>query len=81
MPRTTTYTITTFSLGQRKKLQADPPIQTTRRADAVRKAERYAQSKVGVMVVEVTGDAEFEDYDEPVLVFKTGQLPPGIGDD
>jgi hypothetical protein len=84
MPRTTTFIIQTFSMsaGKRPKLQADNPISFKNREEAVRRAERaIPQGKQGVIVTEVTGDADFDDFDEPVLVFKAGQLPRGMGDE
>jgi hypothetical protein len=85
MPRTTTFIVQTFSMsaGKRPKLQADNPISFKTRAEAVKRGERALQhqGKQGVIVTEVTGDAGFDDFDDPVLVFKAGQLPRGMGDD
>lgn len=82
MPRTTTYTVQTLSLvGPRKKLQADQPMQFKDRDQALRRAERAMDSKAGVFVTEVTGDAEFDDFDEPIVIYKAGRLPRGMAEE
>ncbi|NBU29605.1 MAG: hypothetical protein EBS42_15755 [Caulobacteraceae bacterium] len=45
--------------------------------EARRKAERLGPLRLGVIAYSVSADVEMGDYDEtPILLFKTGQLPP-----
>ena len=46
-------------------------------AEALRKAQRLAPLRLGVIAYSISADVEMGDYDDnPVVLFKAGQLPP-----
>jgi hypothetical protein len=80
MARETIYVVQSFQMGNRNKLRADTPIPCKSADGALRTAQRLALNKLGVMAFSTTGDAELGDYDdEPVILFRSGQLPEEIG--
>lgn len=49
--------------------------------EAVRRAERLAPLRLGVVAFSATGDMEMGDFDEtPTILFKSGRLPPPFED-
>jgi hypothetical protein len=76
MARETIYLVQAFTLGKRAKLSADVPIRCKSPEAARKAAERLEATKAGVVAFSTSGDAELGEYDdEPVVFFKTGQLP------
>ena len=76
MARLTTYLVQSFVAECGTALKADKPIVCKSADEARRKAERMAPTKLGVVAYSTSGDAELGDYDdEPVYLFKVGQLP------
>ena len=81
MTRETVHIVQAYIAGRGNRLRADPPV-PCKSADAARRtAERLAETKCGVIAFSSSGDAELGDYDdEPVIIFKTGRLPPQFDD-
>jgi hypothetical protein len=80
MSRETIYMVQSFHLANRNRIRADAPIACKTAQGAIRTAERLALNKLGVMAFSTSGDAESGEYDdEPVIFFRTGQLPEDIG--
>ena len=76
MARGTVYLVQAFMLDNRKRLKPDKAVPCKSPEAARRMAERLADSKTGVVALASTGDAELGDYDdEPVIIFRAGQLP------
>jgi hypothetical protein len=76
MSRETAYFVHTFYAGRGNNLRADKPIPCKSAEAARRMAERLAPTKVGVVAISTSGDAELGEFDdEPVLIFKAGRLP------
>ncbi len=49
--------------------------------EALRRAERLAPLRLGVVAFSATGDAEMGDFDEtPTILFRSGRLPPPFDD-
>jgi hypothetical protein len=63
-----------------KKLEPDPPDKVRSPEAAIAKAERLAPSLAGVWAYSANIDVETDTYDEPVVLFKAGTLPPGLAD-
>lgn len=77
----TQHLVQSFTAGRGAALKADKPIACKSADEAKRKAERMAESKVGVVAYSMTGDADTGDYDEtPVVLFKAGRLPSQFED-
>jgi len=61
-----------------RKLVADP-VQTTKTAEkATATAERLAPTRAGVIAFSQEVDVETDAYDEPRILLKLGDLPPGL---
>jgi hypothetical protein len=74
--RETAYIVQSFCAGRGKALKAEQAV-PCKSADAARRmAERLAETKLGVVAFSSSGDAELGDFDDqPVILFKAGQLP------
>jgi hypothetical protein len=80
VPRQTVYIVQSYIAGRGNRLKADTPIACKSADDAIRKAERLGQTKLGVVALSSSGDEALGDYDdEPIILFKTGQLPESFG--
>lgn len=77
MARQTAYIVQSYDLKGGKTLKPDRPV-ACKSADAARRmAERLAEGKAGVVAIAASGDAELGDFDDqPVILFKAGQLLP-----
>jgi hypothetical protein len=76
MTRQTTHVVQAFVAGRGTALKAEKPVACKTAEEARRKAERMAQTKLGVVAFSTSGDAEMGDYDEqPDILFKAGRLP------
>ncbi len=76
MPHETVHIVQGYAAGRGKALQAEQPIGCKDAAEAVRKAERLAPIREGVIAYTVSADVEMGEYDEtPTLLFKAGRLP------
>ena len=76
MARETSYLVQAFNFGKGGQLKGDTPVACRSAEGARRTAERLALTKIGVVAFSTTADAEMGDYDdEPIVIFKVGQLP------
>lgn len=82
MPHETVHILQAYVAGRGKGLKAEPQVGCKTAEEARRKAERLAPLRLGVVAFSVTADVEMGDYDEqPVILFKSGQLPPPWNED
>ena len=76
MPRETVYIVQAYVAGRGKALKAEQQVGCKTAEEARRKAERLGPLRLGVVAFSATADTELGDYDEnPVILFKSGQLP------
>ena len=81
MASETVYILQTYVAGRGKGLKAEPQVGCKTAEEARRKAERLAPLRLGVVAFSATADTELGDYDEnPVILFKSGQLPFPVAD-
>ncbi len=72
----TVYIVQSFRAGRGTRLLADPSVACKSELAARRTAERLAQSRVGEIARNHTGDTELGDFDEePVVFFRAGRMP------
>ena len=77
MTRETVHIVQAYVAGSGGRLRAETPVKCSSADAALRTAERLAQTKAGVVAFSSSGDQELGDYDdEPVIIFKAGELPP-----
>jgi hypothetical protein len=82
MPRETVHILQTYVAGRGKSLKAEPQVGCKTAEEARRKAERLAPLRLGVVAFSATADVEMGDYDEnPLILFKSGQLPAPWNED
>jgi hypothetical protein len=82
MPRETVYILQTYVAGRGKGLKAEQQVGCKTAEDARRKAERLAPLREGVVAFAASADVEMGDYDDnPVILFKSGRLPPPWNED
>ncbi len=82
MPRETVHILQTYVAGRGKSLKAEPQVGCKTAEEARRKAERLAPLRLGALAFSMTVDVEMGDYDEtPVILFKSGRLPPPWNED
>jgi hypothetical protein len=76
MASETVYILQSYIAGRGKALKAEQQVGCKTAEEARRKAERLAPLRLGVVAFSATADTELGDYDEnPVILFKSGQLP------
>jgi len=76
MASETVYIVQSYVAGRGKALKAEPQVGCKTAEEARRKAERLGPLRLGVVAFSATADTELGDYDEnPVILFKSGQLP------
>jgi len=63
-----------------RKLEPDVPTGAKTPEAAVAAAERLAPSRTGVWAYSANIDVETDSYDEPIELFRSGTLPPGLGE-
>jgi hypothetical protein len=77
MARETVHLVQAFIAGRGKALKSEPAFACRTAEDARRKAERLSPNRLGVVAFSASADTEMGDYDDnPVILFKSGQLPP-----
>jgi len=82
MPSETVYIVQSYIAGRGKALKAEQQVGCKTAEEARRKAERLAPLRLGVVAFAATADVEMGDYDDnPVILFKAGQLPPPWNED
>ena len=81
MTRETAFIVQSFGAGRGKALKPDKQV-PCKSADAARRmAERLSATKLGVVAFSTSGDAELGEFDDqPVILFKAGQLPDAFED-
>jgi hypothetical protein len=73
--RQTAYIVQSYDLKGGKTLKPDRPVACKSAEAARRMAERLADGKAGVVAIAASGDAELGEFDDqPVILFKAGQL-------
>jgi hypothetical protein len=82
MARETVYILQTYIAGRGKALKAEQQVGCKTAEEATRKAVRLAPLRLGVVAFAASADIEMGDYDDnPVILFKSGQLPPPWNED
>jgi hypothetical protein len=82
MPRETVHIVQSYVRGRGKGLKAEQQVGCKTAEEARRKAERLAPLRVGVVAFSASADTELGDYDEnPVILFRSGELPPPFTED
>ena len=82
MPRETVYILQSYVAGRGEGLKAQPQVGCKSAEEARRKAERLAPLRLGVVAFAASVDVEMGDYDDnPLILFKAGQLPPPWNED
>jgi hypothetical protein len=76
---TTMYFVQGFRLKGRK-IEPDVPQTAKTPEGAIAAAERMAPSRHGVWAYSADIDVETDSYDEPKVLFRGGNLPPGLGE-
>jgi hypothetical protein len=76
---TTMYFVQGFRLKGRK-LEPDLPQPAKTPEAAIAAGERMGPSRTGVWAYSANIDQETDTYDEPQVLFRTGTLPPGLGE-
>jgi hypothetical protein len=81
MTRETVHIVQAYVAGRGKALKAEQQVGCKTAEDARCKAERLAPLRLGVVAFSASADTEMGDYDEnPVILFKAGQLPHPFAD-
>jgi hypothetical protein len=82
MAKETVHIVQSYIAGRGKALKAEQQVGCKTAEDARRKAERLGPLREGVVAFSATADVEMGDYDEnPVILFKSGRLPPPFNED
>lgn len=77
MAMQTVHLVQAFVAGRGQALKAEQAMVCKTPEEALRRAERLAPLRLGVVAFSATGDAEMGDFDEtPTILFKSGRLPP-----
>lgn len=77
MARETVHLVQAYVAGRGKGLKAEPQVACKTAEDARRKAERLSTLRLAVVAFSASADTEMGDYDEnPVILFRSGPLPP-----
>lgn len=77
-----TKSFVTIGFQQRgRSLVADQPRMSKSAEIAINLAKRLAESRAGTVAFEQSHDADAEIYDDPVILFKSGSLPPDFAGD
>jgi hypothetical protein len=81
MASETVYIVQSYVRGRGKGLKAEQQVGCKTAEEARRKAVRLGPLRVGVVAFSATADTELGDYDEnPVILFRSGELPPPFTD-
>lgn len=80
MARETVYVVQSYVRGRGKGLKAEQQVGCKTAAEALRKAERLGPLRLGVVAFSASADVELGDYDDPVILFRSGELPHPFGD-
>ena len=81
MTRETIYVVQAYIIGKGKRLRAEAAIPCKTAEIARRMALKLEAAKAGVVAFSTSADPELGDYDEdPVIIYKAGQLPAHLED-
>jgi hypothetical protein len=81
MTRVTAFIVQSFAAGPGNVLKAGKQIPCNSADAARRMAERLSATKLGVVAFSASGDAELGEFDDqPIILFKAGQLPAAFED-
>jgi hypothetical protein len=76
MARQTVYIVQSYVRGRGTGLKAEQQSGCKTAEEARRKAERLGPLRIGVVAYSATGDPELGEYDDnPVILFRSGELP------
>ncbi len=75
MAQQTYYAVQPFENAARGRSKVLQPIVVSTSGEALRKAERLAQERGGAIAFSRSGDMEFGDFDEPVILGRFGDVP------
>jgi hypothetical protein len=75
MARETVYIVQSYVRGRGRALKAEQQVGCKSAEEARRKAERLSPLRLGVVAFSATADVELGDYDDPVILFRAGELP------
>jgi hypothetical protein len=78
--RTTLYMVQLFTRKGRK-LATDPPLTFKSEDEAIARAERGMKTKAGVLVTRIEGDPDADDWDEPAVLLRAGELPRALAEE
>ena len=67
--------------GRRKQLTPDQPRRCRSPQDAIKAAEQLAGRRIGAVAYSINVDHDTDFADEPVILFKAGELPPELADE
>ena len=75
MARETVYIVQSYVRGRGQGLKAEQQVGCKTAEEARRKAERLGPLRAGVVAFSASADVELGDYDDPVILFRAGELP------
>ena len=75
MAKETVYIVQSYKAGRGKSLKAEQQVGCKTAEEARRKAERLGPLRAGVVAFSASADVELGDYDDPVILFRAGELP------
>jgi hypothetical protein len=76
MASETLFIVQAYVAGRGKALRAEPQVSCKTAQEAIRRAERLAPVRLGVVAFSVTADVDMGDYDDtPAILFRSGELP------
>lgn len=75
MAQETIYIVQAFKAGKRGALAAEPPIRARDEHHAKLRAEKLAETRLGVIAYAIEGDPTTEDFDPPRVLFRAGSTP------
>jgi hypothetical protein len=79
--RETIFIVQSFCAGRGRGLKAEQAVPCKTAEAARRMAERLSLTKLGVVAFSTSADAELGDFDDqPIVLFKAGQLPAAFED-
>ena len=75
MARETVHIVQSYVAGRGRGLKAEQQIGCKTAEEALRKAERLSPLRPAVVAFSASADVELGDYDDPVILFRSGELP------
>ena len=75
MAKETVYIVQSYVRARGNGLKAEQQVGCKTAEEARRKAERLGPLRAGVVAFSASADVELGDYDDPVILFRAGELP------